>query len=239
VEEGLVHPTGMIAHGRGEAFDYLMGEASTEMSKRACAAAAAKLLDARNPVISVNGNVASLAAEEVKRLAEATGAKVEVNLFHRTGSRVRKIAGRLRGLGVEPLGVSPDATIPGLSSDRAMCSKDGIHSADVVLIPLEDGDRAEALKAMRKFVITIDLNPLSRTSKAADIAIVDELTRALPLVSDAALRLKDDEAGRKEQLAVFDNRMNLKELLYFVSDRLVHMGDLKREPRVKDPTSLG
>lgn len=109
VEEGIVHVTGMIAHGRGEAFDYLLGEASTEMAKRACAAAAAKLLEAKNPVISVNGNVASLAAEEVKKVAEATGAKVEVNLFHRTEVRVMKIAERLRAMGIVPLGVQPDA----------------------------------------------------------------------------------------------------------------------------------
>ncbi|HLF06621.1 MAG TPA: 4-phosphopantoate--beta-alanine ligase [Thermoplasmata archaeon] len=238
VEEGIVHVTGMIAHGRGEAFDYLLGEESTEMAKRACEAAAAKLLEAKNPVISVNGNVASLAAEEVKSLANATGAKVEVNLFHRTEARVKKIADRLRALGIEPLGVDPDAKIPGLDSDRAHCSKGGIFSADVVLIPLEDGDRAEALKKMGKFVITIDLNPLSRTTKAADIAIVDELTRALPLITACAMRMKDDEKERSRSLDAFDNVRNISSLLQFISRRMERLAGLENEPAGRDPTSL-
>jgi len=239
VEEGIVHVTGMIAHGRGEAFDYLLGEASTEMAKRACEAAAAKLLDAKSPVISVNGNVASLAAEEVKKIAEATGAKVEVNLFHRTDARVKKIADRLRALGIEPLGVEPDAKIPGLDSVRAHCSKDGIFSADVVLIPLEDGDRAEALKRMGKFVITVDLNPLSRTTKAADIAIVDELTRALALILDAARRMKDGPDERKRMLSAFDNEKNLSAILAFLAEQLQGLAGLMSGPPERDPTSLG
>ena len=44
VESGLVNPTGLIAHGRGEAFDYLMGERSLEPSLRAERAAAAARL---------------------------------------------------------------------------------------------------------------------------------------------------------------------------------------------------
>jgi len=41
------------------------------------------LRNARHPVISVNGNVAQLAAEEVAALARALpGCRVEVNLFH-------------------------------------------------------------------------------------------------------------------------------------------------------------
>jgi 4-phosphopantoate--beta-alanine ligase len=30
VRKGLVTPTGLISHGRGEAFDYLMGERTTK-----------------------------------------------------------------------------------------------------------------------------------------------------------------------------------------------------------------
>jgi 4-phosphopantoate--beta-alanine ligase len=46
---------------------------------------------------------------------------------------------------------------------------------------------------MGKRVITIDLNPLSRTARAADVTIVDELTRALPLLAQA---LRDPGEGR-------------------------------------------
>ena len=51
---------------------------------------------------------------------------------------------------------------------------DGIEKADVVLVPLEDGDRCEALIALGKD-IAIDLNPLSRTSRTATVTIVDEV----------------------------------------------------------------
>ena len=61
----------------------------------------------------------------------------------------------------------------------------GIFSADVVLVPLEDGDRCQALVNMGKTVIAIDLNPLSRTARSATITIVDELTRALPHITQA------------------------------------------------------
>ena len=37
---------------------------------------------------------------------------------------------------------------------------------------------------MGKQVITIDLNPLSRTAQTAHITIVDELTRCLPLLTE-------------------------------------------------------
>ncbi|HUL39660.1 MAG TPA: hypothetical protein VLU38_05155, partial [Methanomassiliicoccales archaeon] len=44
-EEGIVTPTGLIAHGRGEAFDYLLGERTTENARRAEMVAAATLLN--------------------------------------------------------------------------------------------------------------------------------------------------------------------------------------------------
>jgi len=71
VEEGIVHITGLIAHGRGEAFDYLIGEKTQDFAMRAAEAAAAFLKLAQHPVISVNGNVAALVAEEVVKLADA------------------------------------------------------------------------------------------------------------------------------------------------------------------------
>ena len=48
---------------------------------------------------------------------------------------------------------------------------------------------------MHKKVIAIDLNPLSRTAKAATITIVDNATRALPamIVEMEQLKLKDDK----------------------------------------------
>ena len=189
VAAGLVHPTGLIAHGRGEAFDYLLGERTPPEAEEAIAEAARLLRGARRPVLSLNGNVVALAAAECLDVARARlGLGLEVNLFHRTPERVAKLVRAMETAGAKPgqvLGEKPDFRIPGLASDRAQCCKAGIGDADVVLVPLEDGDRCQALKAMGKTVVTIDLNPLSRTARAADVTIVDELTRALPLLAKA------------------------------------------------------
>ena len=178
---GLVVPEGLIAQGRAEAFDYLLGERTSPSARRAERAAAVWLLAAQAPVLSVNGNVAALAAAEVAAVQRAVpGLAVEVNLFHRTPARARAVARALRRAGVRRvLGVRPTARLPGLPSDRALVDAHGIARADVCLIPLEDGDRAEALRRLGKRVIAIDLNPFSRTSETADIPIVDELSRAL------------------------------------------------------------
>ncbi len=178
---GLVVPEGLIAHGRGEAFDYLLGERTSPSARQAERTAAEWLRAARHPVVSVNGNVAALAAPAVARLSRACpGLAVEVNLFHRSERRVQAVARALRAAGVRRvLGLRPSARIPGLPSDRALVDRQGIYTADVCLVPLEDGDRTEALRALGKRVISVDLNPLSRTSQRADLPIVDEITRAL------------------------------------------------------------
>src|SRR3954470_22800334 len=54
---GLVHPTGLIAHGRGEAFDYLLGERTPPEAEEAVAEAARLLAAAKRPALSLNGNV--------------------------------------------------------------------------------------------------------------------------------------------------------------------------------------
>jgi len=217
---GLVVPEGLIAHGRGEAFDYLLGERSTASARRAARTAAAWLLAARHPVLSVNGNVAALAAREVAALQRAVpGLGVEVNLFHRTPARAAQVAQELRRAGVRGvLGVRPTARIPRLPSDRARVDAAGIARADVCLVPLEDGDRAEALQRLGKRVIAIDLNPLSRTSRAADLPIVDELGRALRAIAAAARHPRnppragrfvrfDPEAARADALRAIDRRL--------------------------------
>jgi len=189
---GLVVPEGLIAQGRAEAFDYLLGERTSPSARRAERAAAVWLLAAQAPVLSVNGNVAALAAAEVAAVQRAVpGLAVEVNLFHRTPARARAVARALRRAGVRRvLGVRPTARLPGLPSDRALVDARGIARADVCLIPLEDGDRAEALRRLGKRVIAIDLNPLSRTAVAADLPIVDELTRALGGIAWEARRTR-------------------------------------------------
>ncbi len=203
VKEGYVTPTGMIAHGRGEAFDYLIGERTTPPALFAEKAAVAKLSHIRS-VISVNGNVAALCPEDVVRLAGALGAKIEVNLFYWSREREVKIAEILKKAGAKVVyGLDKKVHIPNLESPRGMVDPEGIYKADAVLVMLEDGDRTEALRAMGKFVVAIDLNPFSRTAQMADITIVDNVVRALPNMIKFA----------KEGCSVrgFDNKKNLRE----------------------------
>ena len=194
VERGITSRQGLIAEGRGEAFDYLLGEQTLSSADDAARAAAALLLLADRPVLSVNGNVAALVPAETIELAAAVGADVEVNLFNRTHDRMRAIVAHLRDHGVDDAGVTirgldADARIPGLDHERSKVDADGIGSADVVVVPLEDGDRAAALAAMGKSEIVIDLNPLSRSAQSAAVPIVDNVIRAVPNVTDHARAL--------------------------------------------------
>ncbi|SCG85640.1 4-phosphopantoate--beta-alanine ligase [Methanobacterium congolense] len=220
-KKGILADSGMIAHGRGEAFDYLIGEKTTEPARKAERAGAAALLLAENPVISVNGNTTALAAEWVVKLAEALGAKVEINLFYRTASRVEKVGEALKAAGAKVvLGVENEekGIIEGLEGPRARASLEGVCSADVVLVPLEDGDRAEALVANGKTVVTVDLNPLSRTATTSTVTIVDNVVRALPNLIQEVMELKNcSENELKGILEDFSNDKNLEESLEIVS----------------------
>lgn len=222
MRNGIVHETGLIAHGRGEAFDYLLGETTIPLADLAEKVAAAALLFANNPVISVNGNVAALAADDCISLSKSIPAKLEVNLFHRTQMRMKKITALLRNKGAKTVyGLSPDAKIPGLDSNRALCEKKGIFTADVVLVPLEDGDRCQALQRMGKTVIAIDLNPLSRTAQTATITIVDNVIRAVPRIEHWIHELKDTRRSDLYKLIkTWNNTKNLTEVMSFLSKRL-------------------
>ena len=195
-KRGLLADSAMIAHGRGEAYDYLLGERTTESASLAIREAAARLLDADSPVISMNGNSTVLAGEEAIKIAAIVGCPVEVNIYYRTDERMSGLVRELESLKesllatsppedkeaiseVDILGMVSDGRIRGLEGPRSLCSAQGIEKADVVLVPLEDGDRCEALIALGKEVIAIDLNPLSRTSRTATVTIVDEVSRAL------------------------------------------------------------
>jgi 4-phosphopantoate---beta-alanine ligase len=221
-QEGIVAMEGLTAHGRGEAFDYLIGEKTTPGALLAEQTAAAMLMSAAHPVISVNGNTAALAAREIAELQKACGALVEVNLFHRTEQRVLQIESILRKAGADVFSGEAERLLP-LSHDRAWCRRDGMFSADVILVPLEDGDRCEALVAMGKTVIAIDLNPLSRTARKATLTIVDELTRALPEISRACRELSP--ADRNRLLSSADNHYLLSEAIREMTMRLSHALD--------------
>lgn len=222
VKTGIVAPEGLTAHGRGEAFDYLIGERTTPSALVAEQTAAALLLSARHPVISVNGNTAALAAPEISALQKACHAQVEVNLFHSTEERVRLIEDLLKAAGAD-VSTGPLERLLPLPHDRAWCRRDGIYSADIVLVPLEDGDRCGVLVGMGKTVIAIDLNPLSRTARAATLTIVDELTRALPQITIACSELA--EGDRKNLIKTLNNPYLLSEAIREMTARLSHALD--------------
>jgi len=228
---GIVAVEGLIAHGRGECFDYLLGEKTHDFAYEAAKVAVALLLTAEKPVISVNGNVAALVPNEVVELAKLTNSKIEVNLFYRTPEREEAIANWLKKHGAdEVLGVGEDAssTIPELFSERRRVSPRGILIADVVLVPLEDGDRTEALKKIGKKVIAIDLNPFSRTARAADVTIVDNVVRAMKHMVLLARELKNvDKSDLRSIIEKYDNNAILQRAVRRILDRLREASESK------------
>lgn len=221
--KGLVVPEGLIAHGRGEAFDYILGEESHDFALEAERATVARLLLAESPVISVNGNYAALAAGEIAELARLTGSRVEVNLFYRTEERVRAIYRHLEEHRVPNL-LPPDCEktrVPGLESARGIVCRNGIARADFVLLAIEDGDRTEALKSWGKIVSAIDLNPFSRTAQRADITIVDEAIRATRNMIRIARELRGSPRSELEGIiAGYDNRLVLSKAFKAMLERL-------------------
>ncbi len=225
-EKGVTSAFGLLAHGRGEAFDYLIGEETTPIARKAIKAAASALLSAKLPVISVNGNAIALTPKELVELAKVTNAKLEVNLFHRSPNREKAIANELIQAGAkEILGIEKDklATIPEIQSDRRRVDKRGLLIADVAFIPLEDGDRTEALVALGKSVITVDLNPLSRTAQKSTITIVDNIVRAMPLLVEQVIELKNKPQERAKIESSFDNQANLRETILLINRRLTSL----------------
>ena len=282
VEQGITSIHGLIAHGRGEAFDYLIGEATQPFAIEAIHAAAAMLRLAEHPVISVNGNVAALAPEALIELGQVLNAPLEVNIFHTETGREQRIQEHLlkhkarletspasggvdarletspasggvdarletspasggvdarletspakegvknppdvlmpkEGVKNPPDVLMPttDAQLSYIDSNRKFVHPDGIFKADVVFVPLEDGDRCEALRKMGKAVVTVDLNPMSRTAKQASITIVDNVVRALPLICEEIRNFTDSTA--QDTLKRYSNAAVLQEALRHIS----------------------
>ena len=217
-DSGLVAKEGLIAHGRGETFDYLLGEKTSKNAKKAIKAAAHALLLAKSPVISVNGNIAVLCGKEIVQLARIVDAKIEINLFYSSTKRKQNIARLLKKNGAgKILGLDPSSSkrISGLDSPRRVVDKDGIYAADTVLVPLEDGDRTLALKKAGKQVITFDLNPLSRTAQTADITIIDNVVRGLENLIKECKKL-----SKNPEKIQFDNKKNLSEAIIEIRKNL-------------------
>lgn len=214
VKTGITSRAGLIAHGRGEAFDYLLNEKTHNHALYAIKAAAAYLILAKHPVISVNGNTAALCGKEIVKIAKLIDCQIEVNLYHHSISRMKKIENYLKkwgGKNILTSGKSEKVKLLNIASSRAIVIREGIALADCVLVPLEDGDRCEALVEMGKKVIAIDLNPLSRTAKSATVTIVDNIVRCLPiLISEIKILKKQTVAELIKIIKEYDNLKILK-----------------------------
>nr|WP_160163156.1 phosphopantothenate/pantothenate synthetase family protein [Halorubrum saccharovorum] len=96
----------------------------------------------------------------------------------------------------------------------------------MVVVPLEDGDRAEALDAMGKTEIVIDLNPGSRSPRTADVPIIDNLIRAVPNVTAHARELADaPPASRRDAIESFDAAEALAEAEAAIREGSFQMSD--------------
>ena len=229
VVQGITSIHGLIAHGRGEAFDYLIGERTQPFAIEAIHAAAAMLRLAEHPVISVNGNVAALIPDGLIELGQVLNAPLEVNIFHTETGREQRIRehllkhkARLETSPAAEVGSTPDILMPTtdaqlcyIDSNRKFVHPEGIFKADVVFVPLEDGDRCEALRKMGKEVVTVDLNPMSRTAQQASITIVDNVVRALPLLCEEIRDFSDPIV--EDTIARYSNEAVLEQALQHIS----------------------
>ena len=162
--------------------------------------------------------------KEIIRLSKQIKAKLEVNLFYTNEKRKQAIIKTLKKNGAkEILGTnsSNSTKLPGIDSARRIVDKDGIFAADVVVVPLADGDRTMALRNAGKSVITFDLNPLSRTSQTSNITIVDNVTRAVVLLIEESKKLsKKSPSQLKKIIEGFDNKKNLRQNVIQIKNNL-------------------
>ncbi|MBN1525079.1 MAG: phosphopantothenate/pantothenate synthetase [Spirochaetales bacterium] len=226
-EQKVVATAGLFAHGRGEAFDYILGEQTHAAADSAIEAAAAALLLADKPVISVNGNVAALTAKECVDAGRAASAQLEINLFYRCLEREKAIEQVLLAAGAKTVygvGEDADSRVPGLESERGKVDSRGIFHADVVFLALEDGDRTEQLVRMGKKVIAVDLNPFSRTAQFADITIIDNIVRVFPLLIEKIEKLKTkDKTAVWKIVDLYNNKKTVGEVIKAVRLKLADM----------------
>jgi 4-phosphopantoate--beta-alanine ligase len=67
---------------------------------------------------------------------------------------------------------------------------------------------------MGKKVISVDLNPLSRTAIASDITIIDNIVRAIPnMVKISGQLVKKDKSYLLQLIKNFNNKENLRKSL--------------------------
>ena len=131
MKQGLLADSALIAHGRGEAFDYLIGEQTVAGAATAIDEVASRLLIAEHPVISVNGNTVALACDELLQIADILRCPLEVNIYYRTPERMaallERIESRATALNLENVETwaNPDERFPVLMDHDLTVAKMG------------------------------------------------------------------------------------------------------------------
>ena len=237
MHQKVVAEAGLIAHGRGEAFDYILGECTPPFALRQEKLAVITLLLAKHPVISVNGNVAALCPKEIVQLSQILNTPLEINLFYRSQEREIAIKDVLEQAGAQQIyGIDPkkQESIPEISHQRRIVDSRGIARSDCVFVPLEDGDRTMALRNLGKDVIAVDLNPLSRTSLAATVSITNNIVRgAAEMVTFADKFIEMNIQELEKEKKQLNNEILLQEALKFMSSRLKELAKGKKIFEVK------
>ena len=211
VKKGITSNQGLIAQGRGECFDYLLGEKTTPSAEAATHAAAALLLLANRPALSINGNVAALVPEEMVELASVLKIPLEVNLFHRSEETGKKNCRYSCAIGAQSrfweksqmrrylAWIMPVLWPPEAESMTLMWSS----------FPWKMETAARLWLQWVKKVIAIDLNPLSRTARKATVSIVDNIMRAVPNLTEQVKRLRAASWRDLEEIVQgYDNNQN-------------------------------
>jgi 4-phosphopantoate--beta-alanine ligase len=78
---------------------------------------------------------------------------------------------------------------------------------------------------MGKKTIAIDLNPMSRTSLAATVTIVDEVTRALPEICHQIEDLQGDSDAQMRAIEGYDRDENLAKVMETMSRNLGRLSE--------------
>src|SRR2546430_11824765 len=104
-------------------------------------------------------------------------------------------------------------------------AEDGIRDLTVTGVQTCALPISEALVRMGKVVISVDLNPLSRTSQRATIPIADELTRAILNTKKFVEELKENPEEAARVRRAYRRSGNLGAVYSFLEWRL---GSLRR-----------
>jgi len=221
---GIVSLEGLTSHGRGEAFDYLLGEKTSEsalLAGKDCGGPAphrktpGALRERQHRGACGTRNRASPEGKRGARRGQPLPPDTRTGTADRDGSSAMPVRTVFSGRSRSASSRSP--------TTGPFCRREGCLLPMSCLSRSKTATAARCSVGMGKKVIAIDLNPLSRTAKTATLTVVDEVTRALPEIAQACTALSDGKC--RSLVAVMDNRVFLQEAKEEMARRLLHALD--------------